>query len=297
MPATPLFREEETDTLLFLHSLFRKALARHHAHRLELFLHLQFDAHPGAEDVDKLLGGMDILPVMQRIASDTVVAHPLFAKLARQQGRVLANAQALLARAARDRAAVRKLIDSLNEFDIAASRLDVALTASLTDVDELTGLLNQTTLERDIKREQAQARRTGSPLSVALIDADHFKSVNDTYGHGFGDHVLEVLADHFEQQVRPRDRVYRYGGEEFMILLPETAPERAVKVMDRLRRVLASNPITEGETTITQTVSVGVAELGCDEDPDDAIERADVALYHAKEKGRNTVVLWSKDLA
>lgn len=111
-----------------------------------------------------------------------------------------------------DQPAFLELTAALRRLDVALDRLDNAITVSLTHVDELTGLLNRSAMERDLEREHAQARRTGRPLSVAMVDADHFKRVNDDHGHGFGDTALEVLAERVEACLRPRDRVNRSGG-------------------------------------------------------------------------------------
>jgi diguanylate cyclase (GGDEF) domain len=132
-------------------------------------------------------------------------------------------------------------------------------------------------------------------VSLALIDGDNFKDINDNYGHNFGDYVLEELADCFEKYTRPTDHVFRYGGEEFLVLLPNTSLKKAESVMNRLREEVAKLPFYEDGISITQTVSVGIACLPYDQDPDEAIERADEALYKAKETGRNKVVLWQDE--
>lgn len=123
-----------------------------------------------------------------------------------------------------------------------------------------------------------------------MVDADHFKKVNDDYGHSFGDVVLEELADRFETSLRPRDRIYRYGGEEFLVVLPDTGLHQAEKVMERIRIRCSERPVSEEEISITQTVSIGLTEVNIDEEIDSAIERADEALYQAKESGRNRLV-------
>ena len=178
----------------------------------------------------------------------------------------------------------------MQRLDIAINHFDMAITAALIDVDELTGLLNRTAMDRDLKRELAQSKRTGKLLCLAMVDADHFKKVNDDYGHNFGDTVLEELADRFEAGLRPRDRIYRYGGEEFLVSLPDTALQQAKKVMERIRIRCSERPVSEEEISITQTVSIGLTEVNIDEEIDSAIERADEALYQAKESGRDQVI-------
>ncbi len=106
----------------------------------------------------------------------------------------------------------------MHEFNRVADRLSAGNTTSMTDVGELTGLLNRAAMERDLEREQAHALRTGRRFTIAMVDTDHFKKVNDDYGHSFGDVVLEILAERFVESIRLRDRVYRYGEEEFLVL-------------------------------------------------------------------------------
>jgi diguanylate cyclase (GGDEF)-like protein len=214
-----------------------------------------------------------------------------------RQTELLARSQTVLSVVAEgklDSSLFRSLINAMQRFDIAINRFDIGITSSLTDVDELTGLLNRTAMDRDLKRELAQARRTGKPLCLAMIDADQFKKVNDDYGHSFGDTVLEELASRFEASLRPRDRIYRYGGEEFLVTLPDTGLDQAAKVMDRLRVRSSEQPVSEDDISITQTVSIGLTEVNTDEAIDTAIERADEVLYRAKESGRDRVIAAKK---
>lgn len=182
-----------------------------------------------------------------------------------------------------------RLLWAMHEFDHAADRLDAGITKSLTDLDELTGLLNRASLERDLAREMAQTRRSGRTLTVAMVDADYFKKVNDEFGHAFGDVVLKTLAQRFIDSLRPRDQVYRYGGEEFLVVLPETPLDKALPVLERLRRKACETPISEGGVSISQSISAGVAQTAGDEAPAAVVERADQALYRAKEAGRNRI--------
>jgi len=183
------------------------------------------------------------------------------------------------------------LLHAMHEFDRVADRLSAGITTSLTDVDELTGLLNRAAMERDLDLEQAHAGRTGRRFTIAMIDADHFKKVNDEYSHGFGDVGLEALAERCVESLRPRDRVYRHGGEEFLVLLPDTPLDRARPVLERLRQRACGRDISDGETEITQSVSIGAAEATGNEPIPTVIERADAALYRAKQSGRNRVDL------
>lgn len=289
----PLTRDEEADELLILHSVFRKAVSKHHASRLELFFQLQFPEQASSNaSAEQLFKDLDIIPILEGVVMKTVTEHPFFSEVMSQQTELLARTRSVLSAAAEDKldaSLFRSLINAFQRFDIAINRFDMGLTSSLTDVDELTGLLNRTAMDRDLKRELAQMKRTGKALCLAMIDADHFKKVNDDYGHSFGDTVLEKLASRFEASIRPRDLIYRYGGEEFLVVLPDTGLDQAKKVMERLRVCSSERPVNEGEISITQTVSIGLTEARVDETIDTTIERADEALYRAKESGRNQV--------
>ncbi len=158
--------------------------------------------------------------------------------------------------------------------------------------DPLTGLWNRYALLETLSREQSRASREGTPLSVIMIDLDHFKQVNDTYGHQAGDAVLREAARRMQTGIRTYDQVGRYGGEEFLIVLPGTSEANAAHLAERLRGAIAAQPVTaERGLRIAVTASLGVAAVEPPEasDPASLIRRADEALYRAKENGRNRV--------
>ncbi|HTX28952.1 MAG TPA: GGDEF domain-containing protein [Streptosporangiaceae bacterium] len=159
-------------------------------------------------------------------------------------------------------------------------------------IDTKTGLLNASTWEREATVEIARAVRTGSPLALALVDIDHFKLVNDTYGHLAGDKALRAVTDALRGQLRSYDLAGRFGGEEFVILLPQTREYDALGVAERLRSHIAAMSIPvdgdEAGRSVTLTISVGVAALdGERRELTDMLAAADAALYYAKETGRN----------
>jgi diguanylate cyclase (GGDEF)-like protein/putative nucleotidyltransferase with HDIG domain len=158
--------------------------------------------------------------------------------------------------------------------------------------DALTGLPNRRTMKYVMSREVAFAERTGWPLSVVMADLDHFKQLNDTYGHQAGDFVLERTARRLDSLVRNSDVVARYGGEEFMLILPGTGLEQAVEVAQQLRNALRCDRMRFENCDITVTASFGVAELhSCAaSDADMLVSKADAALYAAKDQGRDRVV-------
>ncbi len=163
----------------------------------------------------------------------------------------------------------------------------------LAVTDGLTGLYNRRYAEQHIARQLERAREGGGPLSVMLLDIDRFKPVNDTYGHAAGDKVLVVFARRVAEEVRGVDLVCRYGGEEFLVVTPDTDCEDAAFIAERVRKAVARRPFEIGsDQPLTVTVSVGVAEwAGGDEPADAMIARADEALYASKNNGRNRVTM------
>jgi diguanylate cyclase (GGDEF)-like protein len=160
-------------------------------------------------------------------------------------------------------------------------------------IDTKTGLLNASTWEREAEIEIARAVRMHIPLAVALVDIDHFKAVNDTYGHLIGDKALRAVTDALRSQLRGYDLAGRFGGEEFAVLLPQAREQDALSVAERLRTHIAglSVPVDDGDESagcVRLTISVGVASLdGESRELTDLLAAADAALYHAKETGRN----------
>jgi diguanylate cyclase (GGDEF)-like protein len=157
--------------------------------------------------------------------------------------------------------------------------------------DSLTGCLNHRQFVMDFDREFARVNRYKDNLSLLMVDLDHFKSVNDSYGHPAGDRVLQKVAQAMDSQLRASDTLYRYGGEEFVILLPETDRTGALTVAESIRRKVADTAIViDGQHTITITVSIGVACFPQDtENQEDLLKKADQAVYAAKNSGRNRV--------
>ncbi len=161
---------------------------------------------------------------------------------------------------------------------------------SLATVDGLTGLRNRRWMDDAFSREVVRAERTGKPLSVLLIDIDHFKRLNDAHGHPVGDSVLRRVGQALAKGLRPVDLIARYGGEEFSVLMPGLGPDTAVAVAERLRLAVEAD---EGDGCPRTTVSVGVASLGSNESLAVLVARADKALYRAKAAGRNRTSTWS----
>ena len=161
----------------------------------------------------------------------------------------------------------------------------------LVIVDELTQLYNRRFLYQELNRELERAKRYDEKFSILMTDLDHFKKINDTYGHSVGDLVLKAAAAHFRANLRPSDFACRFGGEEFVIILPKTGGPDAMRFAERIRQTLADLPVPyDGGQSLRATISMGVAEFSKTDTVDSLLARADTALYAAKEEGRNRCV-------
>lgn len=160
--------------------------------------------------------------------------------------------------------------------------------------DSLTGCFNRRKLEEDLSIEFSKAKRYGSIFSILIIDIDHFKKYNDFHGHQKGDIVLKKMVEIWQFHLRVSDSIYRYGGEEFIILLPETDKKSAFIVAEKLRQLI-ENTEFEGEKESQPsgkiTISVGVNDCSISKDKESLIKSADTALYKAKILGRNKVCM------
>ena len=183
-----------------------------------------------------------------------------------------------------------QLVNSSKQVTELRKNLDNVKKEAMTD--GLTGLSNRKAFDKQIRDCIEEAATIGTPLILMMLDIDHFKAFNDTYGHQIGDQVLRLVARTLTDNVKGRDIAARYGGEEFAIILPETPLSAGVKVAEALRKMVESKEVvnkTSQETLGRITMSVGVAEYKSGESITDFIERADQALYNAKKNGRNRV--------
>jgi two-component system chemotaxis response regulator CheY len=185
------------------------------------------------------------------------------------------------------------------ESDLSAARQQME---TLAMQDGLTGLLNRRAIEAQARAELSRAERQGAPLSLVLLDIDHFKAVNDRYGHDVGDQALRHVAQVLAAYVRTYDWAGRWGGEEFLVLFPGAEPSGAVIAADRIRTAIAESPLRlEDGVTVTLTISLGVAALsGPPAGPaslTELVRRADEALYRAKHEGRNRVCAFGNQSA
>lgn len=166
---------------------------------------------------------------------------------------------------------------------------ELAEVSTLVREDQLTGALNRRGMDEALARELARSRRLGAPLTLALLDVDHFKRLNDRLGHQAGDQALRHLAGVVRGLLRPTDLLARYGGEEFLILLPNTHVDEGEQVLRRIQRELTRQFFLHDNERVLITFSAGVAELDVDEQEAALVARADAAMYRAKQAGRNRV--------
>jgi len=189
-----------------------------------------------------------------------------------------------------------EMINARQEMQKAEARIQ-ALESQLVHMgelvreDQLTGSLNRRGMDESLEREVINAERRNTPLCIALLDLDDFKRINDTHGHATGDEVLVHLVNVVKDTLRKLDVIARFGGEEFLVLLPETEPTEAMQIITRVQRELTKRIFMHNTQRLLITFSAGVAYRAAGENQADLIKRADVALYKAKNAGKNRVVL------
>ncbi len=172
-----------------------------------------------------------------------------------------------------------------------------ALINQVCTVDHLTGVWNRHAMAMKLVEESERTQRSGQACALCMLDIDHFKRVNDDYGHMAGDEVLQAFTSLIGDELRKYDSLFRYGGEEFLLVLPNTTLENAELLLNRIREILSSTPITTGKGAVIHiTASFGIALLGGHESIEDALEHADHALLAAKANGRNKVCTWDVPL-
>ncbi|MCK1405106.1 GGDEF domain-containing protein [Bradyrhizobium sp. 76] len=172
-----------------------------------------------------------------------------------------------------------------NELKIAHAKIE-----ELAQIDELTGVLNRRYIMRSLNDEMARAQRSGLPCSVAILDIDFFKRINDGYGHPTGDEVLRSFAAALAVHMRSIDKLGRYGGEEFLVVMPDSSKDQAALAIDRLRQMICNLGWDSISDDLQVTFSAGLAQVGSNDAAEDILSRADAALYKAKDAGRNRVM-------
>ena len=166
----------------------------------------------------------------------------------------------------------------------------------ISATDSLTGIYNRRHMEQKIQEEYSGYQRTGSEFALILADIDYFKNINDVFGHDCGDNLLKLIVNDISSTVRANDTVARWGGEEFLLLLPVTNKDHAVKLAERIRKTVEGKKYDTGIKLVSATLTMGVSVVRLGDTPDGMIKRADLALYHGKRKSRNCVILFDEKI-
>ena len=191
----------------------------------------------------------------------------------------------------------QRFVGSLKQLQLQISIVHRELTDALLNLDPLTGIPNRSRMMTKLREQHTAAKDQARSCVVAMMDLDDFKSVNDKYGHDVGDRVLIAIAHYVMEHLRPDDKVFRYGGEEFLLVFPDTGLQEAVGILDRLRNELASlKHRVHGEEIVRVTVSVGLTQMDAEAPAQVSVDRADKALYAAKAAGRNRTVAWDASM-
>lgn len=226
--------------------------------------------------------------------------HPALAALRDAHEEIHRDATHLLQHAASGLPISAGLLD---DFNSALERMRQQVQALHTELgettqnrDALTGARTRATLLADLREQQALVRRGVQKCALAMIDLDHFKKINDRHGHAAGDALLSTTVQCLQGLLRPYDRIYRYGGEEFLLCLPNTSVDAAVGMAGRLRAAVSAQQIQHAGagTTLRVTASFGIAEMDAMAPVEESIDRADKAMYRAKKAGRDRVKAWNE---
>lgn len=189
-------------------------------------------------------------------------------------------------------------MDAAILFKTELRSLQVRIMTDVCLVDHLTGAWNRRSMYEKLTDEQERVARNRQPCCLSMMDLDHFKAVNDRHGHAAGDKVLHLVVEQVRDNLRKYDSIFRYGGEEFLLCLPNISTDNAVSVVDRLRGEVARLRIpVNREEAIAVTASFGVTPVSTERSVEENIDAADQALFRAKVGGRNQVYLWNKSAA
>lgn len=223
--------------------------------------------------------------------------HPLFATVGKHHRKMHVQATKLARLVAEGKAIeaarYKKFSAAVDSFKMSLRAMFIQPREMLRYIDPLTGVANRYAMLPQVEQELERIRRTQETGWLALADLDRFKAVNDTWGHQAGDVVLKAAAGYLGDHLRKYDQLYRYGGEEFLLILPNSTEANAKRIIDRLRRGLAKTGIDIGKgKTLSVTASFGLARLDPEQTVQTIVERADQAMYAAKQAGRNRTRVW-----
>ncbi len=274
----------------------RAAKERHYSWLWEIHRALLCETSlgPGAEIDPKRC---DFAAWLRSVANEPLVRHTdSYQRLHHQHLKMHQAAENLIATATRQRPVPVDVYDQFiaqrNRFKGLVEQFERDLWGMACLVDQLTGLRNRYGMLSDLQDEQQRMIRDHGNCCIAMADVDHFKAINDEYGHQAGDQLLQRLAHLLVSRLRPYDHLYRYGGEEFLICLPGVGVDEARNILERMRRDVAGMRFAFNDATIPVTASFGVTPVGRECCIEDYIDHADEALYRAKGAGRNRVSVY-----
>lgn len=229
-------------------------------------------------------------------------AHPAFEAIEREHKQMHDSAARILLTISEGGTAQPTEYDrfsiSMQRLRLEINTLKRELESSYYNLDSLTGANSRIGMLSHLSEQLELVRRSSQQYSIAMIDLDTFKLVNDSYGHIIGDRVLVAVVRHILDNIRSYDRLYRYGGEEFLLSMPHTDEVSAMPFIERLREGIQNLNIDRGDGhTLQITVSIGIAQTSSELSVEDAIQRADQGLYAAKKLGRNCTQIWNTALA
>lgn len=235
---------------------------------------------------------------LRSVTNEPLVRHSeSYQRLHEQHLKMHQAAELLMTTASRQRpipvAVYDDFIDQRNNFKDVVERFERDLWDMACLIDQLTGLRNRFGMLADLLDEQQRVVREGGHCSIAMIDIDYFKTINDNYGHQAGDLMLVKLAQMLVSKLRPYDHLFRYGGEEFLICLPGTDIKEAKSILERMRQDIVTLDFMVNGMVIPVTASFGLTSIGMESCIEDYIEHADEALYAAKAAGRNRVEVYT----
>jgi diguanylate cyclase len=234
-------------------------------------------------------------------ASSVLRGHPTFVAMEDEHKYLHEQAAGMLrgfAAAGRvDVAAYDRFVEALEKLHLRMLSLRHEIESELYNLDPLTDAYTRHGMMTALREQQQMVARGAGSCAIAMLDVDHFKPINDRFGHKAGDRALAHIASLLIGNLRPYDKLYRYGGEEFVIMLPNTTVQAAMMITGRMRKLIGSSTIDMGDDPVKLTVSIGVAMIDADKSAETAVDRADQAMYAAKQHGRDQVRLWEASLA